>query len=314
MDFVKKTTKKIDTEEKTKRFSPFNLVAGSLFIVLFLVLFAFQMMEYSFADTITFQIISVIVLGMGIWCLLPRFSSKLKAKNNSKGLTKRTLLSMAFILVAVPITVLVGALYLGDKKYYLISLLIILETIIPFFAMLEGKKPDARELVIISVLCALTVCGRVVFSAVPQFKPMLALIIISGLCFGGETGFFVGAVSAFVSNFFFGQGPWTPWQMFIMGIVGFVAGVVFDKGILPKTRVAICIFGVASTILIYGVIMNVASVLMMQLPFTLESVLTSCTLGFPLDAVHGASTGFFLFFIAEPMIRKIERIKLKFGL
>ena len=68
----------------------------------------------------------------------------------------------------------------------------------------------------------------------PQFKPVVALVIIAGVCFGGETGFLVGAVTGFVSNFFFGQGPWTPWQMFALGIVGFIGGILFKKGFLRK--------------------------------------------------------------------------------
>ena len=63
----------------------------------------------------------------------------------------------------------------------------------------------------------------------PQFKPVLALTIIAGVAFGGEVGFLVGAMTMLTSNMIFGQGPWTPWQMFAMGIIGFLAGVLFKK-------------------------------------------------------------------------------------
>ena len=99
---------------------------------------------------------------------------------------------------------------------------------IPFAFAFENRKPKARELVIISSLCAIGVVGRTAFFMLPQFKPVAAIVIISGVAFGGETGFLVGAITAFVSNFFFGQGPWTPWQMFSFGIIGFLAGIMFQ--------------------------------------------------------------------------------------
>ncbi|MBQ9922480.1 MAG: ATP-binding cassette domain-containing protein, partial [Clostridia bacterium] len=126
---------------------------------------------------------------------------------HNKKLTKRTLLSMVLILIFIPLTIYMGISLFGDRKYYFISLLIILETMIPFLSMFESRKPKARELIIISVLCAVAVAGRAAFLMLPQFKPVVAIVIIAGICFGAETGFLVGGVTGFVSNFFFGQGP-----------------------------------------------------------------------------------------------------------
>ena len=89
---------------------------------------------------------------------------------------------------------------------------------LPFFFLFENRRPQARELVVIAVLCAIGVAGRAAFFMVPQFKPVAAVVILAGVCFGAESGFLVGAMTAFVSNFFFGQGPWTPWQMFAFGL------------------------------------------------------------------------------------------------
>ena len=178
----------------------------------------------------------------------------------------------------------------------------------------ESRKPKARELVVISVLCALTVAGRAAFFALPQFKPVVALVIISGICFGGETGFLVGSISGFVSNFFFGQGPWAPWQMFAFGIIGFVAGILFKKGFLRKTKLSLCVFGFLSTLIIYGGIINPASVIMWQSEITREMILSSYIMGIPFDLIHALSSAFFLWFLAEPMIDKLERIKIKYGL
>lgn len=234
--------------------------------------------------------------------------------NGKRKLSKRTLISALFVLIAVPVTIFIGMYFLGDKKYYFISLLIILETLVPFFIAYESKKPQARELVIISVLCALCVAGRYVFYMLPQFKPVLAIVIISGVCLGGETGFLVGAVTGFVSNFFFGQGPWTPWQMFCYGIVGFVAGLIFNKGLLKKNKISLCIYGFLSTVILFGGIINTSSVIMWQTNLNWQMFVTSWAMGIPFDLIHGISTAFFLWFMAQPMIEKIERVKIKYGL
>ncbi len=229
-------------------------------------------------------------------------------------LPKRAFLSTFLILLLIPLTILTGFLFLDGRKYYFISLLIILETMIPFFMVFESRKPKARELIVISVLCAIAVAGRAAFFMIPQFKPVVALIIITGVCFGGETGFLVGAVSGFVSNFFFGQGPWTPWQMFALGIIGFITGILFKKGFLRKTKASLCIFGFLASIILYGGIMNPASVIMWQNKITWKMLAASYAVGIPLDIVHALSTAIFLWFISEPMIEKLERIKTKYGL
>jgi energy-coupling factor transport system ATP-binding protein len=168
---------------------------------------------------------------------------------------------MLMIFIAVPLTIFIGVYYFGGRKYYIISMLVILETMLPFMLAFESRKPQARELIIISVLCAIGVAGRAAFFMLPNFKPVLALVIIAAVAFGGETGFLVGAITAFVSNFFFGQGPWTPWQMFGMGIIGFLAGILFRKGLLRRNRLSLCIFGGLSAVIIYGGLLNPATVL-----------------------------------------------------
>ena len=144
---------------------------------------------------------------------------------------------------------------------------------VPFAFLFEKRKPQTKELVVLSVLCAAATAGRAAFYMLPQFKPVAAIVIISGICFGGEAGFLVGAVTGFVSNFFFGQGPWTPWQMFSFGIIGFLSGVLFRKGLLKKTKGALCIFGGLSTLIIYGGIMNSSSVIMRNAKHSVEMLI-----------------------------------------
>jgi uncharacterized membrane protein len=204
--------------------------------------------------------------------------------------------------------------FLGDRKYYIIAMLIILETLLPFALVFESRRPQARELVIIAVLCALAVAGRTAFFMLPHFKPVAALVIIAGVAFGGEAGFLVGAMTGFLSNMFFGQGPWTPWQMFAFGIIGFLAGVLFRKGILLRDRAPLCVFGGLATFVLYGGIMNTAFVLMYQTQPTGALFLAAYLQGIPLDLVHAFSTVIFLAVIAKPMLEKLDRIKLKYGL
>lgn len=176
------------------------------------------------------------------------------------------------------------------------------------------QNPQARELVIIAVLCAIGVAGRAAFFMLPQFKPVMALTIIAGVAFGGETGFLVGAMTMLVSNVLYAQGPWTPWQMFCMGIIGFLAGVLFRKGWLRRSRESLCAFGVFAAIVIYGGIMNPASALMWPDELNTGVILTYYLCGFPMDCIHAAASALFLWFGAEPMLEKLDRIKVKYGL
>lgn len=233
---------------------------------------------------------------------------------NSTKLNKRTIISAILIMIIIPATIMFGIVFLNDRRYYFISILIIIYTMIPFFMVFENRKPQARELIIIAVLSAIAVAGRAAFFMLPQFKPVVAIVIISGVCLGSESGFLIGAMSGFVSNFFFGQGPWTPWQMFCFGIIGFLAGILFKKGRLKKDRLQLCIYGGISTLCIYGGIINIASLLMFSSTFSFKALIATYISGFPFDLVHSIATVFFLFIISEPMIEKLDRIKIKYGI
>ena len=149
----------------------------------------------------------------------------------------------------------------------------------------------------------------------PQFKPVLALTIIAGVAFGGEVGFLVGAMTMLTSNMIFGQGPWTPWQMFAMGIIGFLAGVLFKKGWLRRTRASLAVFGAFTAVIIYGGIMNPAAAMMMSSEALKWETIVSCYItGLPMDLIHGFGTAIFLIIAAEPMLEKMDRIKVKYGL
>ena len=230
-------------------------------------------------------------------------------------LGKRTIAASLMILLLVPLTIFTGVFYLDGEFYNAISILVLLECMVPFFLVFEGRKPQARELVTIAVLCAIGVAGRGAFFMLPQFKPVMALTIIAGVAFGGETGFLVGAMTMLTSNVLFGQGPWSPWQMFSMGIIGFLAGVLFRKGWLRRSTGSLVVFGGFAAIAIYGGIMNFASAVMWA-PQSLNwnTLLGYYVTGLPMDLIHAAATIFFLAVAAQPMLQKLDRIKVKYGL
>ena len=238
----------------------------------------------------------------------------LTAPKHKGKLSKRTIASMFLILILIPVTIWIGITLFDDRKYFVISLAIAVYCMLPFFLIYEGRKPQARELLTIAVLVAIAVAGRAAFFMVPSFKPVVAVTIISAVCFGAESGFLVGALSMLSSNMLFGQGPWTPWQMFAAGIIGFLAGILFQKGWLKARKISLCIYGFLATVFIYGGIMNPASLVMTSYAITKRNLLAIYMSGLPVDLVHASATVIFLWIASKPMIEKLERIKVKYGM
>jgi len=235
-------------------------------------------------------------------------------RREKRQLSRKSRLLLAVSLLLMPLTIYVGIRFFGDRRYYFISLLLIIEAILPSFVLFEDKKPSAREIVLLAVICAVGVAGRTAFFMLPSFKPVLAIVIIAGVAFGGEMGFLVGATTALVSNFFFGQGPWTPWQMFAFGLCGMLAGVFHDRGFLSENRLALSVFGALEAFFLYGGIMNPASVLMFQNKPTVQMFLTAYLTGLPSDMVHACATVCFLWFFSKPFLEKLARVRVKYGL
>ena len=227
---------------------------------------------------------------------------------------RRTWFALALMLLVVPLLLYLSVRFFHGRKYLICSLIVIVAAMLPFFMMFEGRKPKAREIMVISVLAAIGVAGRAAFFMVPSFKPVAAIVILTGVSFGGEAGFLVGCLIMMLSNMFMGQGPWTPWQMFSFGIIGFLAGILYQKGILKARKRDLCIYGFLSVVLIYGGIMNPASILMSYGYITPASLVAFHISGIPVDLVHALSTVIFLWFLSRPLLEKLERIKKKYGL
>lgn len=183
---------------------------------------------------------------------------------------------------------------------------------LPFFLDYSAKSVTSRKLVLLASLAAIATIGRIAFYMIPQFKPVLAIVILSAVIIGPYDGFIVGALTALVSNFYFGQGPWTVWQMFCFGIVGFTAGYLFRK--VTISRLSLSIYGLLSAVIIYGGIINFGSIVMYSGALTKKSLLAAYAAGFPFDLIHGISTFIFLFLIYRPFTEKLTRIKMKYGI
>ena len=233
-----------------------------------------------------------------------------------RGFGKRTVVSIVAVLVLIPATIWFGVARLGDKKYLFISLLVLLEAMLPFFVSFEDRKPKVRDIVTLAVMCALAVTGRTAFFMLPNFTPVMAIVIIAGVAFGCEGGFITGAMTMFVSNFIMGQGPWTPWQMFAMGLVGFLAGLFFAGSSVRTrnmTKLGLCIFGALMCIVVYGGIMNPASVIMWQPNINYSMIMASYVTGFPFDLAQATATVIALWLVARPFLEKLDRVRIKFG-
>lgn len=225
---------------------------------------------------------------------------------------KSNIATVLIFLLAVPATLLLGSRMPG-RWYYFTSTLIIIELLIPFFLKFEGRKPQARELVVIAVMCALAVAARVAIP-IPNFKAIYAIIMIAGIAFGPESGFLVGAVSALSSNFFLSQGPYTPWQMMAYGAGGMLAGFLFRKGRLPRKPVLMGIVGFLGVLLFVGPLLDTCTVFIAPVSMNLSSILAIYISGFTVNISQGLSTFLVLFLLGNPMLEKLDRIQVKYGM
>ncbi|MGN0658475.1 MAG: ECF transporter S component [Emergencia sp.] len=294
---------------------------------------------------------------------------------------KRTLFSAALIIIAMPVTIALGMLF-DQSRYMVISVLILIYTMLPFFMVFEKRKPKAREIVLIAMMSALTVCAQIFFHMTIPIQIGTAMVIISGISLGPEAGFLIGAISRFVCNFYMGQGPWTPWQMFCWGLLGFLAGLAFNKvdldqlksrnfkvimgpvvciifamlaawisyqlwpgedevfggwrlyvfgaagllaGVLIQRRrlpvdgITLTVYTFLTVFVIYGGVMNIcALVTSAGIPggntLDLAGLRALYISGMPYDLYHAGTAALCAFFFGDSIIRKLERIKIKYGI
>lgn len=223
---------------------------------------------------------------------------------------KKKILRFAILLFAVPAVIIIGTLAAGSRAYVWLSICVAVLSCVPFFIAFEKKSGTGRML-ILAVMVALSVLGRFAFSALPHFKPVTAIVVIAGIYLGAESGFLCGALSAVLSNIIFGQGPWTPFQMFSWGLIGFLAATA--SPILKKSRLALAIYGVFSGIL-FSLLMDGFSALWAEGKFSLSRYGAFIVAALPVTAVYAVSNVIFLLALSALMGEKLERITKKYGI
>lgn len=227
---------------------------------------------------------------------------------------KSTLFTLVALFILIPATLLLGK-NLPGRGYYITCTLLVVYLLIPFFLAFEGKKPDARELVLIAIMCALAVASRAAFLWLPNFKPIYAIIILTGIVFGPQAGFLVGAVSAFASNFLFGQGPWTPWQMMAYGACGCLAGLCYyKKSRLPRDPMSLGLFGFLSVLFVVCPLLDTSTVVTALTVYTPASIASVYLAGLWVNLIQAVCTFVALLVLSKPFLTKLQRILTKYGL
>ena len=205
----------------------------------------------------------------------------------------------------------------GDRLYLIASVVLIILAIVIFVRSFERKKPGTKDVVLLSVMISLGVVGRLVFFMIPQFKPCAAIVIITGIMLGKQAGFLSGVMTAFISDMFFGMGPWTLWQMIGFGLIGLISAIIFNQERIEKmggfAKLILCTYGFLVTFLLYGLLMDTATVFMVTDKPKLSTFIATYSAGIVFNMIHGISTFIFLYLMANPLSKKIKRVLVKYG-
>ncbi|MBQ5347852.1 MAG: ECF transporter S component [Ruminococcus sp.] len=222
----------------------------------------------------------------------------------------RKIIKYLITIILIPALIIAGAFVFPQRSFTYSSLCVIFLACVPFFLSFE-KKTSTRRIVLLAVMTALSVAGRFIFAPLPFFKPVTAMVVIAGMYFGSEFGFLTGALSAVISNFYFGQGAWTPFQMFSWGIIGFVAGILSNP--LIKSKVVLIIYAVFAGVA-YSFLMDIWTVLWMDGAFNPARFIAAVGTAFPITLEYIVSNIVFLLILAPMFGKKIERLKTKYGI
>lgn len=219
----------------------------------------------------------------------------------------RRTLRVVLPFAAMPALVLLGALVFDEKRHLIVSFGMTCMALLFFLTGFEKQRIGARRMVIVAVMTALCIVGRFI----PLFKPITALTVITAMYLGGEAGFLVGALAAVLSNFYFGQGPWTAFQMLAWGFIGLGAGWLAPR--LKKRRWLLLTYGMFAGVA-FSLIMDVWTVLWVGDGFDWGLYAASIVTALPYTALYALSNFLFLFFLAKPFGEKLARVKRKYGI
>jgi energy-coupling factor transport system substrate-specific component len=207
---------------------------------------------------------------------------------------------------------LIAATFIVEQHYLIVSFLFMMFTFLPFIIRFERRKVAGRELVMLAVLAAIAAVSRVPFASIPSVQPTTFVIIVTGIAFGAESGFVVGALAALVSNLFLGQGPWTPWQMYAWGMIGLSAGLLRNTWMMKRSYGRI-MFGFMTGIL-FGWVMNLWYFVSLGEQVELATIMTYYGASLYFDLAHALSNVFFLLIFASSWIKILQRFRKKYGL
>lgn len=232
-------------------------------------------------------------------------------------------------LFATPIILTVEMIYFPEFTAAS-SIILAIISVALFMLSFETQKPSVAKLVPTAVFSALGAAGRIAFAPLAYVKPVSAVAIFAGAFLGRHAGFLVGALSALLSNVFFGQGSWTPWQMYAWGLVGYLGGLLatftsvhsaaaghkaFSQGEKPHKLPPYLLMAWAFISgPFFGLVMNVYFVIGFVHPLTLESALLAFAASIPLDLTHGVATLIFLILLWLPWQTSVDRILTKYNL
>jgi energy-coupling factor transport system substrate-specific component len=214
---------------------------------------------------------------------------------------------MVLPFVLIPAIVILGIFAVESQYHALVSFFVAVCSLLLFLCGFEKKKIGSRRLVIVAVMVALSVVGRMF----PIIKPVTAFAVISGMFLGSEAGFLVGSFSALISNFYFGHGPWTPFQMLAWGLIGFFAGVLASP--LKRSRLFLYVYGILAAVG-YSLLMDVWSAVWLAGEFLPSLYVAKLLTSLPHTALYAVSNVVFLILFAIPFSEKLGRIKIKYGI
>lgn len=218
----------------------------------------------------------------------------------------RTVLRYAIPFVLIPAAVALSALIFDGQRYLIISLGIAVLAILLFMTGFEHRNIGSRRMVITAIMTALAVFGRFI----PLFKPITAICVMTAVYLGAEAGFLCGALSVLISNIYFGQGPWTPFQMLGFGLIGLFAGYL--SKVLLRHKWLMILYGALAGIA-YSFIMDIWTVLWYAGGFDWKLYLSATVSAIPFTALYAVSNVIFLLLLQKPVGNKLQRIKIKYG-
>lgn len=225
--------------------------------------------------------------------------------------SKSSALFYSLLAAVILVFIVLWRMFFKDVSYYVPAAVMLLLSFLPLVFRFEKSKNTARDITLTASLTALAVVSRAVFYLIPQVKPIAAVVIVSAVCLGAERGYAIGVLSAFISNFIFGQGPWTPFQMAALGLVGLLSGIIFKH--IKCNRISLALVGFILSFAVYGAVSDISTVLMVYgNNITLGGILSVYGSGVPFSLAFGISTAVFLLLFGMPFINKLNRVITKY--